>query len=82
MKLKYIISLAASAAVFTSCEKSDNATTEGANEGTAQAAEGAGKTEATQADEATADTKNWMSGIYFVRFIGDNTQQIGKVLKK
>jgi thioredoxin-related protein len=61
MKLKYIISLAASAAVFTSCEKSDNATTEGANEGTAQAAEGAGKTEATQADEATADTKNWMS---------------------
>ena len=28
------------------------------------------------------NTKNWMSGIYFVRFIGDNTQQIGKVLKK
>lgn len=27
-------------------------------------------------------TENWMSGIYFVKFIGENTQRIGKVVKR
>jgi len=28
------------------------------------------------------NTENWMSGIYFVKFIGENTQRIGKVVKR
>ncbi|MFK8007351.1 MAG: phospholipase D-like domain-containing protein [Saprospiraceae bacterium] len=28
------------------------------------------------------DTENWMSGIYFVKFVGENTQRIGKVIKQ
>ncbi|MFK7771053.1 MAG: phospholipase D-like domain-containing protein [Saprospiraceae bacterium] len=28
------------------------------------------------------NTENWMSGIYFVKFVGENTQRIGKVVKR
>lgn len=28
------------------------------------------------------NTENWMSGIYFVKFAGENTQRIGKVVKQ
>lgn len=27
------------------------------------------------------DTKNWMSGVYFIRFVGEKTLRIGKVVK-
>ena len=28
------------------------------------------------------NTENWVSGIYFIKFIGENTQRIGKVIKQ
>ena len=55
MKLKYIIALAASAAVFTSCEKAEEATGEAAAAVEAAAEEAAAVEEAAAADDRRAD---------------------------